>query len=115
MDSQHKVGTNPWNEAAVPVVWSGTHHQRIGQGTGRRAPETRQAAHGGACGSPGGVQRNGRAGMDDGRAALMCSCLKESRVRARPGTSREEGTLPRGDRLVLRPRLNWEGGAAWND
>ena len=83
MDSQHKVGTNPWNEAAVPVVWSGTHHQRIGQGTGRRAPETRQAAHGGACGSPGGVQRNGRAGMDDGRAALMCSCLKESRVRAR--------------------------------
>ena len=55
MDSRHNVGTNPWNEAAVPMVWSGTHHQSIGQGTGRRAPEMRQAAHCGACGSPGGV------------------------------------------------------------
>ena len=36
--------------------------------------------------------------MDDGRAAWMCSCLKESRVRARPGTSGEEGTLPRGSK-----------------
>ena len=27
----------------------------------------------------------------------------------RPGTSGKEGTLPRGDRPVLRPRLNWEG------
>ena len=53
--------------------------------------------------------------MDDGRAAWMCSCLKESRVRARPGTSGEEGNLPCGDRPVLRPRLNWEGWAAWND
>ena len=53
MDSRHNVGTNPWNDAAVPVVWSGTHQQR--QGTGRRAPETRQAAHCGACGSPGGT------------------------------------------------------------
>ena len=35
-------------------------------------------------------------------------------MRARPGTSRMGGTLPRGDRSVLRPRLNWEGGAAWN-
>ena len=26
MDSRHNVGTNPWNEAAVPVVGSGTHH-----------------------------------------------------------------------------------------
>ena len=31
----------------------------------RRAPETRQAAHCGACGSPGGVSRNDRAGVDD--------------------------------------------------
>ena len=54
-------------------------------------------------------------GPDDGRAAWMCSCLQESRLRERPGTSGEEGTLPRGDRLVLRPHLNWEGGAAWND
>ena len=45
----------PWNEAAVPVVRSGTHHQSIGQRTGRRVPETRQAAHSGACGSPGGI------------------------------------------------------------
>ena len=50
MDSRHNVGTNPWNEAAVPVV-----------------PVVRS------------------------------------------------GTLPRGDKPVLRPRLNWEGGAAWND
>ena len=55
MDSRHNVGTNPWNEAAVPVIRSGTHHQSIGQRTGRRAPETRNAAHSGACGSPGGV------------------------------------------------------------
>ena len=53
--------------------------------------------------------------MDDVKAAWMCSCLKESRVRARPGTSGEEGTLPRGDRPVLGPLLSWEGGAAWND
>ena len=45
----------PWNEAAVPVVRSGTHHQSIGQRTGRRVPETRQAAHSGACGLPGGI------------------------------------------------------------
>ena len=44
--------------------------------------------------------------MDDDGAAWMCSCLKESRLRERPGTSGEEGTLP---------RLNWEGGAAWNN
>ena len=55
MDSEHNVGTNPLNEAAVPMVWSGTHHQSIGQAWGRRAPETRQAAHSGACGSPEGV------------------------------------------------------------
>ena len=55
MDSRHNIGTNPWKEAPVPVVWSGTHHQSIGQGTGSFAPETRQAAHCGACGSPGGV------------------------------------------------------------
>ena len=55
------------------------------------------------------------AAVDDGGAAWMCSCLKESKLRERPGTSREEGTLPRRDRPVLRPRLNWEGGAAWND
>ena len=53
--------------------------------------------------------------MDEGGAAWMCSCLKESRLRERPGTSGEEETLPRGDRPVLCPRLNWEGGAAWND
>ena len=53
--------------------------------------------------------------MDDGKAAWMCSCLKESRVRVCPGTSGEEGTLPRGDRPVLHPRLNWEGGAALID
>ena len=35
MDSRHNVGTNPWNETAVPVVRSGTHHQSIGQGTGQ--------------------------------------------------------------------------------
>ena len=51
--------------------------------------------------------------MDDGRAEWMCSCLKD--LRERPGTSVEEGTLPRGDRPVLHLRLNWEGGAAWND
>ena len=45
----------PWNQAAVPVVWSGTHHQSMGQRTGHRAPETRQAAHSGASGSPGGI------------------------------------------------------------
>ena len=55
MDSRHNVRTNAWNEAAVPLVWSGTHHQSIGQGTGNLTPEMRQAAHGGACGSPGGV------------------------------------------------------------
>ena len=55
MDSRHNVGTNPWNEAAVPVVRSGTHHQSIGPGTGSRAPETGQAAHSGTCRSPGGV------------------------------------------------------------
>ena len=55
MDSRHNVGTNSWNEVAVPVVQSRTYHQSTGQGTGRRAPETRQAAHGGACGSPRGV------------------------------------------------------------
>ena len=27
----------------------------------------------------------------------------------------KEGTLPCGDRSVLRPRLNWEGGAARKD
>ena len=102
MDSRHNIGTNPWNKVAVPVVRSSTYRQSAGQGTCRRAPETGQAAHYGACGSPRGVQRNGRAG----RAAWMCSCLKESRLRERPGTSGEEGTLP---------RLNWEGGAAWND
>ena len=53
--------------------------------------------------------------MDDGRAAWMCSCLKESRVGERPGTSGEDGTLPRGDRPVLHPHLNWEDWAAWND
>ena len=66
----------------------------------------------------GKVQRcieEGRASMDDSRAAWMCSCLKESRLRERAGTFGEEGTLPRGDRPVLRPRLNWEGGAALND
>ena len=40
----------------------------------------------------------------------MYSRLEESGVRARPGTSGMGGTLPRGDRSVLRPRLNWEGG-----
>ena len=45
----------------------------------------------------------------------MCSCLEESGVRARPGTSGMGGTLPRGARSVLHPRLNWEGGAARND
>ena len=59
--------------------------------------------------------RDGRAGMDDDGAAWMCSCLKESMLRERPGTSGEEGTLLRGDRSVLCPRLNWEGGSAWND
>ena len=39
MDSRHNVGTNPWNEVAVPVVPSSTHHQSIGQGTGRCVPE----------------------------------------------------------------------------
>ena len=48
--------------------------------------------------------------MDDGGSAWMCGCLKESRLRERP-----EGTLPSGDRPVLRPHLNREGGAAWND
>ena len=45
----------------------------------------------------------------------MCSRLEESGVRARPGTSGMGGTLTRGDRSVLRPRLNWEGRAARND
>ena len=45
----------------------------------------------------------------------MCSCLKESRLRERPGTSGKEGTFPCGDRPVFCPCLNWEGGAAWND
>ena len=53
--------------------------------------------------------------MDDGRASWMCSRLEESGVRAGPGTSGKEGTLPRGDRSVLRPHLNWEGGAARYD
>ena len=51
MDSRHNVGTNSGNEAAVPVVRPGAHHQ--GQVVVRR--KTRQAAHSGACGSPGGV------------------------------------------------------------
>ena len=51
--------------------------------------------------------------MDDGGAAWMFSCLNESRLREHP--EGEKGTLPRGDRSVLRPRLNWEGGAALND
>ena len=42
--------------------------------------------------------------MDDGRAAWICSRLEESGVRARLGTSGKGGTLPRGDRSVLRPR-----------
>ena len=46
----------------------------------------------------------GRAGMDGGRAAWMCCCLKESRLGECLGTSAEEGTLPRGNRPVLRPR-----------
>ena len=41
--------------------------------------------------------------MDGGRAAWMCRCLKESRLGECPGTSGEEGTLPRAGRLVLRP------------
>ena len=80
-----------------------------------RAPETGQTAHGGPRGPPRSVQRDGLAGMDYGGAAWMCSCLEESRLRERPGTSGEEGTLPRGDRSGLRPHLNWEGGAARND
>ena len=92
-----------------------THHQGAGQRTRKCSPETGQTAHGGPRGPPRGVQRDGRAGMDDDGAAWMCSCLKESKLRERPGTSGEEGTLPHGDRSVLRPRLNWEGGAAWND
>ena len=55
MDSRHNIGMNPWNEVAVPVVRSSIYHQSTGQGTGRRAPETGQAAHCGACGSPRGV------------------------------------------------------------
>ena len=38
--------------------------------------------------------------MDGGGAAWMCSCLKESGLRERPGTSGEEGTLPHRDRPV---------------
>ena len=99
MDTRHNVGTKPRNEVAVPVVWSSTYHQGAGQGTRRRALETGQTAHCGACGSPRGIYRSSRAGMDDCGAAWMCSCLKESRLRERPGTS-GEGTLPRGDRPV---------------
>ena len=42
MDSRHNIGTNPWNEVAVPVVRSSTYYQSAGQGTRRRAPETGQ-------------------------------------------------------------------------
>ena len=49
MDSRHNVGTNPWNEAAVPVVRSGTHHRSIGKGTDRRAPETIGDGRGDDC------------------------------------------------------------------
>ena len=38
--------------------------------------------------------------MDDRGVARMCSCIKESRLRERPGTSWEEGTLPRGVRFL---------------
>ena len=69
MDSRHNAGTNAGNEAAVPVVRHGTHHQSVGWRTSRRAPETGQAARSNACGSSGDVSRNGRAGVDDdGRA-----------------------------------------------
>ena len=53
MNSQYNIGTNSRNEVAVPVVWSSTYHQSAGQGMRRRAPETGQAAHCGACGLPG--------------------------------------------------------------
>ena len=68
-------------------------------------PEKGQAARSNACGSSGDVLRNGRAGVEDDGTARMCSSLEESGVRARPGPSRMGGTLPRGDRSVLRPCL----------
>ena len=52
MESRHNIGTNPWNEVAVPMVWSSTYHQSAGQGTCHRAPEAGQTAHCGACGLP---------------------------------------------------------------
>ena len=69
MDSRCNVGTKLRNQVAVPMVRPGTYHQGAGQGTRSRVPETGQTAHCGTCGSS-------RAGIDDGRAAWMCSCLK---------------------------------------
>ena len=55
MASRPNVGTKPRNEVAVPMVPSSTYHQGAGQGTRCCVPETGQAAHCGACGSPRGV------------------------------------------------------------
>ena len=65
MDPGHNAGTNAGNEAAVPMVRPGTHHQGVGQRTSCRASETGQAARSNARGSSGDVTRDSRAGMDD--------------------------------------------------
>ena len=55
MDSRHNVGTNSWNEVAVPVVRSRRITKVLDRGRVVVRRTGRQAAHGGACGSPGGV------------------------------------------------------------
>ena len=51
---EYQVGELVWIHD-ITLEETSTHHQSIGQGTGCRVPETRQAAHCGACGSPRGV------------------------------------------------------------
>ena len=104
--SRHNAGTRPWNQAAVPMVRAGANHQGFGPRASSRASETEQAASGSARGPPRGVPGNGRAGMDDDRAAWMCGCLTESRLRERPGTSesRKEPSRITGWGCMERPK-----------
>ena len=91
MDSRHHVGTKPRKQVAVPMVRPSTHHQCVGQGTRSHAPKIGQTAHGSTCGSPRGTT------MPAWMTAEQRGCVAvELRLRERPGTSGEEGTLPRG-------------------
>ena len=88
MDQRCDIGKRPRDEAAVPLVWPRTHHQGAGQGTRvlcRRWEKTLTVVH------------------VDRLEAYRGTELGGVGIEGCPGTSGEEGTLSRGDMLVLCP------------